>query len=101
MKKTFMILVLLVGMTIPAHTQTLDVYWGLNWSMSPSAVDSVLMPISKAKKIATQTSYGEDGQSSRSAIHSSSCQFRLRFGWPVAWPIGVSAGLARRPHYNR
>ena len=69
MKKTFMILILVV-FVIPVRSQTLDVYWGLNWSMSPAAVDSVLMPIAKAKKIATQTSYGQDGESKQHAGYS-------------------------------
>jgi len=70
MKKTFLILGLIVIFAIPAQTQTLDVYWGLDWSMSATAADSVLMPVSKAKKIATQTNYNDDGQSSQKSGHS-------------------------------
>lgn len=70
MKKTFMILGLIMILTLPAQTQTLDVYWGLDWSMSPVAVDSILLPMSKVKKIATQTNYGDEGQSSQHSGYS-------------------------------
>jgi len=70
MKKTFLIMSLLMLMVLPAQSQTLEVYWELEWSMTPASVDSVLMPVSKAKKIATQTNYSDDGQSSQYSGHS-------------------------------
>ncbi|MCF7808127.1 MAG: hypothetical protein K9M49_03300 [Candidatus Marinimicrobia bacterium] len=53
-----------------AHAQTLAVYWGLEWSLSPTAVDSVLLPVSKVKKIATQTNYADSGEQSVYSGHS-------------------------------
>lgn len=61
------IMILLPGAAI---SQTLDVYWNLDWSLSQAGVDSVLMPVSKAKKIATQTNYSDEGQSSQYSGHS-------------------------------
>ena len=55
-------LLVLIGFIQPALSQTPDVYWGLNWSMSPAAVDSTLLPVFKEKKIATKTNYSDSRQ---------------------------------------
>ncbi len=52
----------LIGFTATLLSQTPDVYWGLNWSMSVSQVDSSLQSVFKEKKIATKTNYTDNRQ---------------------------------------
>ena len=63
MKKGVVIsLLILLGLTQIVWSQTPEVYWGLNWSMSAVQVDSVLQDVVKEKKIATKTNYSDNRQ---------------------------------------
>mgnify|MGYP003966328425 CR=1 FL=1 len=61
-KKILISLILIVGFTLPALSQTPDVYWGLNWSMSETQIDSALQDVFKDKKLATKTNYTDNRQ---------------------------------------
>ena len=61
-KKILISLLLVVGFIMPALSQTPDVYWGLDWSMSESQIDSALQDIFKDKKLATKTNYTDNRQ---------------------------------------
>lgn len=63
MKYQFSISLLLLTLILsPLRSQTPDVYWGLDWGMSSSQVDSTLAPIVKEKKMATKTNYADNRQ---------------------------------------
>lgn len=63
MKKTIIISVLILGGSLTMlHAQTPAVYWGLDWNMSLTQVDSILQPVFKEKKIATKTNYSDNRQ---------------------------------------
>lgn len=57
-----MLLLLLIGFTTSALSQTPEVYWGLNWSMTEAQADSALLSIFKEKKVATKTNYIDNRQ---------------------------------------
>ena len=61
-KKIVISLLFLIGVTSPSLSQTPEVYWGLNWSMSAAQVDSALQSVFKEKKIATKTNYTDNRQ---------------------------------------
>ncbi|MCF6238603.1 MAG: hypothetical protein L3J79_07305 [Candidatus Marinimicrobia bacterium] len=56
------VLLLLLGFTSISLAQTPDIYWGLNWSMSTTQVDSTLESVFKDKKSATKTNYVDNRQ---------------------------------------
>ena len=62
--KTNIILSLLIfsGLTTSALPQTPAVYWGLDWTMSLTQVDSVMRPVFKEKKMATKINYSDNRQ---------------------------------------
>lgn len=60
--KILTFVILLIGLVSFASSQTPDVYWGLDWSMSETDVDSVLQSIFKEKKVATKTNYIDNRQ---------------------------------------
>ncbi|MCF7824548.1 MAG: hypothetical protein K9N35_10305 [Candidatus Marinimicrobia bacterium] len=63
MKKNMIISMLaLMAFISPVLSQTPDIYWGLDWKMSVTQVDSVFQPILKEKKIATKTNYTDNRQ---------------------------------------
>jgi hypothetical protein len=55
-------LILIVGLALPALSQTPEVYWGLNWSMTEVQIDSALQNVFKDKKLATKTNYTDNRQ---------------------------------------
>ena len=61
-RKTLISLVLVVGFSLPALSQTPIVYWGLDWSLTETQVDSALMDVFKDKKLATKTNYIDNRQ---------------------------------------
>ena len=60
--KSFITLFLLIGFMSTTFAQTPTIYWGLDWPMSVTQVDSVLKPVFKEKKIATKTNYADNRQ---------------------------------------
>ncbi|NQV30913.1 MAG: hypothetical protein HQ508_08500 [Candidatus Marinimicrobia bacterium] len=63
MNKKFIISTLLcLGFALPLMSQTPQVYWGLNWSMTAEQVDSTLRGVFKEKKVATKTNYVDNRQ---------------------------------------
>ena len=61
-KKIMFTVLLTLCFTLPAISQTPDVYWGLEWSMSTTQIDSALEDVFKEKKIATKTNYTDNRQ---------------------------------------
>jgi len=55
-------LALVLGLTLQVAAQTPQVYWGLDWSMTPTQVDSALKQVFKEKKVATKTNYADNRQ---------------------------------------
>ncbi len=55
-------LLLVLGFTLPVLSQTPAIYWGMDWSMSVTQVDSTLQHVFKEKKIATKTNYEDNRQ---------------------------------------
>ena len=63
MNRKFLIsLILIVGFSLPALSQTPQVYWGLDWSMTEVQIDSALQEVFKDKKLATKTNYTDNRQ---------------------------------------
>ncbi len=63
MNKKFIISVLfLIGFSLPVLSQTPTVYWGIDWTMSVTQIDSALQGVFKEKKIATKTNYADNRQ---------------------------------------
>lgn len=61
-RKIFISLILVLGFTVPALSQTPEVYWGLDWSLTEAQVDSALLDVFKDKKLATKTNYTDNRQ---------------------------------------
>ncbi len=61
-RKLLISLFLIVGFTFPALSQTPIVYWGLDWSMSETQIDSTLKDVFQDKKLATKTNYTDNRQ---------------------------------------
>lgn len=61
-KKFIIILLVALGCSSTIWSQTPDVYWGLEWSMSAAQIDSALENAFKEKKIATKTNYLDNRQ---------------------------------------
>ena len=55
-------LILIVGFSLPALSQSPQVYWGLDWSMTEVQIDSALQDVYKDKKLATKTNYTDNRQ---------------------------------------
>jgi len=62
MNRTGIVMLLIIGLSIGLQAQTPDVYWGLDWSMSATQVDSALGQVFKEKKMATKTNYLDNRQ---------------------------------------
>jgi len=60
--KTLVPLILALVILTSAMAQTPVVYWGLDWSMSETQVDSTLQTVTKGKKLATKTNYEDNRQ---------------------------------------
>jgi len=61
-KKFLISLILIFGISLPALSQTPQVYWGLDWSMTEVQIDSALQDVFKDKKLATKTNYTDNRQ---------------------------------------
>lgn len=61
-RKIIISLILIIGCSLPALSQTPEVYWGLGWSMTEVQIDSSLEAIFKDKKLATKTNYTDNRQ---------------------------------------
>lgn len=61
-KQISFLLLLLILAVAPNFSQTPDIYWGLEWTLTEAQVDSVLDPITKTKKNATKTNYSDNRQ---------------------------------------
>jgi hypothetical protein len=61
-RKFLISLILIVGFSLPALSQTPETYWGLNWSMTEAQIDSSLKDVFKEKKLATKTNYLDNRQ---------------------------------------
>lgn len=61
-RKILISLLLVIGFTLPALAQTPLVYWGLDWSMTETQIDSALTDVFKEKKLATKTNYTDNRQ---------------------------------------
>jgi len=55
-------ILLMVGLGSTLQAQSPNIYWGLDWSMSATQVDSTLQQAFKEKKIATKTNYADSRQ---------------------------------------
>ncbi len=63
MNNKFIITMLIgLGFALPLMSQTPEIYWGINWSMTASQVDSTLAGVFKEKKLATKTNYVDNRQ---------------------------------------
>ncbi len=60
--RMFSLILFVLGVSSNVVAQTPDVYWGLDWSMSATQVDSALQQVFKEKKIATKTNYVDNRQ---------------------------------------
>ena len=61
-RKILISLILIIGFSLPALSQTPQVYWGLDWSMTVVQIDSALQDVFKDKKLATKTNYTDNRQ---------------------------------------
>ena len=61
-RKILISLIFVLGFTLPALPQTPAVYWGLDWSLTETQVDSALENVFKDKKLATKTNYTDNRQ---------------------------------------
>jgi len=61
-QKIVVFLILLVGLASIGISQTPATYWGLDWSMSETQIDSALGEVFKDKKLATKTNYTDNRQ---------------------------------------
>jgi hypothetical protein len=61
-KKCIISTLLCLGFALPLMSQTPQIYWGINWSMTTAQVDSTLQGVYKEKKLATKTNYVDNRQ---------------------------------------
>jgi len=61
-KRIIISLLFAVGFTSTLLSQTPAVYWGIDWKMSVTQIDSALQTAFKEKKIATKTNYEDNRQ---------------------------------------
>jgi hypothetical protein len=63
MRRHILILtLLLLFVASMTHSQTPDIYWGLDWKMTAAQVDSTLNAVLKEKKNATKTNFSDNRQ---------------------------------------